>query len=346
MTTHGHLFMAARPCPRLGLVWPGRTIAPRSMAAHMSMCSALRRVGRVIMRLRCASAALATLLALMVGGDPGAASPTSSPSEAASLSRNQSRTAVAASAALARAKLSCKAEVTATGRLRVRCTTNAHRVLVRYRLGRKLKVKALKVDRTGSQGWLLPAGAATVTARTVKTKKLRATTWIHVRPGAAAPVTPTPTPTSGTTSTTPSASPSGEDVAAEVLRLVNVARTESRWCGTTQFAAAAPLSWNEALGAAARGHASDMAARDYFSHTSLSGDTPADRAHAAGYVGAVGENIAAGYPTAQAVVAGWLTSPGHCANIMSDYDTVGVGHALATNSSYSDYWVADFGIRG
>ena len=41
---------------------------------------------------------------------------------------------------------------------------------------------------------------------------------------------------------------------------------------------------------------------------------------------AVGENLALGYPTALAVVAGWMGSAGHRANILSTrYTQIGVG---------------------
>ena len=43
------------------------------------------------------------------------------------------------------------------------------------------------------------------------------------------------------------------------------------------------------------------------------------RSISAGYVNWTtgGENIAAGYPTAEEVVAAWMSSPGHRANILN-----------------------------
>lgn len=55
---------------------------------------------------------------------------------------------------------------------------------------------------------------------------------------------------------------------------------------------------------------------------------------------AAGEDIAAGYPSVDAVVAGWMDSPGHRANILGDFDRIGVGRALGHND-YA-YWVVDF----
>ncbi|RUR12193.1 hypothetical protein ELY15_05865 [Legionella sp. km772] len=42
---------------------------------------------------------------------------------------------------------------------------------------------------------------------------------------------------------------------------------------------------------------------------------------------AAGENIAFGYRTAQEVVKGWLSSPGHRGNILGNYNFMGIGIA-------------------
>jgi hypothetical protein len=56
-----------------------------------------------------------------------------------------------------------------------------------------------------------------------------------------------------------------------------------------------------------------------------------------------GENIAAGYPTAASVVAAWLASPGHKANIENpSYTVTGVGAAPASGAGV--LWAQDFGI--
>lgn len=55
-----------------------------------------------------------------------------------------------------------------------------------------------------------------------------------------------------------------------------------------------------------------------------------------------GENIAAGQRTAKDVVAGWMNSPGHRANILSSsYEKLGVG-LVKTSSGYGYYWVQLF----
>jgi uncharacterized protein YkwD len=66
-----------------------------------------------------------------------------------------------------------------------------------------------------------------------------------------------------------------------------------------------------------------------------------------GYTGwsALGENIAGGYPTADAVVAGWMASPGHRANILSPrFTEMGVGRVTAAGT-YGTYWAQEFGGR-
>ncbi|HEY7728030.1 MAG TPA: CAP domain-containing protein, partial [Candidatus Eisenbacteria bacterium] len=78
----------------------------------------------------------------------------------------------------------------------------------------------------------------------------------------------------------------------------------------------APLTWDPRVAAVAEGHSRDMVDRSYFSHVSPDGETPWDRLAAAGIsYSAAGENIAYGYPTGSAVLAAWLGSPGHRANI-------------------------------
>lgn len=65
-----------------------------------------------------------------------------------------------------------------------------------------------------------------------------------------------------------------------------------------------------------------LAAEDRFEHDPLEPVLAACDARAAG------ENLALGYPTALAVVAGWMGSDGHRANILGDaYTQIGVGCA-------------------
>jgi uncharacterized protein YkwD len=130
-----------------------------------------------------------------------------------------------------------------------------------------------------------------------------------------------------------------------LLAQVNAARAKSRMCGRQRYPAARPLSWNPALGAAAQGHSKAMAYGNYFAHRDPDGDGPADRARAVGYRGRqIGENIAAGQSSPGKAMAGWLASPGHCANLMNPMFTqVGAAYAADARSDEGVYWTMMFG---
>ena len=87
------------------------------------------------------------------------------------------------------------------------------------------------------------------------------------------------------------------------------------------------LTLNGQLNQAAQAKASDMAARNYWSHNTPDGQTPWTFVTAAGYnYQAVGENLAYGFATSSDTVTGWMNSPGHRANILnSNYSDVGFG---------------------
>lgn len=136
--------------------------------------------------------------------------------------------------------------------------------------------------------------------------------------------------------------PAHAELEEQVLDLVNQRRAAGASCGGAgTFAATSGLSMNGALRCAARVHSKDMADRGYFSHNTPEGVDPFDRMLEAGYsFTAAGENIAQGYPTAEAVMAGWMSSDGHCSNIMSpDYAEIGVGYYTGA------YWTQTFGRR-
>lgn len=129
-------------------------------------------------------------------------------------------------------------------------------------------------------------------------------------------------------------------VQQQVLDHVNRARLRGRRCGSEYFKAAQPLALSKALFEAARAHARDMARRGYFDHRAADGNQPKDRVRRAGYKPRlVGENIAFAPESAEEVVAGWLNSPGHCANIM-DARFSEMGAAVAQGSEPGHiYWV-------
>ncbi|WP_082869759.1 CAP domain-containing protein [Deinococcus puniceus] len=194
---------------------------------------------------------------------------------------------------------------------------------------------------TGNAAVATVSQTGLVTAKGAGSTSIR--TALTANPGAFIEFTLTVT-AAGTTPA-PAPAPAPGTFAGRVLTLTNAARAQARTCGTTSFPAAAPLTANAQLGQAAQGHAADMAAKNYFSHTSQDGRTMAQRVSATGYAWrSIGENIAAGQTTPEAVVDGWLKSPGHCRNIMSaSFTELGVGYAAG--GSYSHYWVQDFGRR-
>lgn len=128
------------------------------------------------------------------------------------------------------------------------------------------------------------------------------------------------------------------DYLARVVELTNAERAK---------AGLPYLDVNPQLADAAQSYSELLATSGCFAHTC--GDVPnfADRDSQAGYDGwsALGENIAAGYPTPEAVVEGWMSSPGHRANILSpNFTEIGVGLADG-NAPYGTFWTEEFGAQ-
>ncbi len=122
-----------------------------------------------------------------------------------------------------------------------------------------------------------------------------------------------------------------------LLRLVNEVRAAGCNCGGDQMPAVASLAWNSLLEKAALDHSLDMDQNNFFSHTGSNGSTAGERLTKAGFVWrSFGENIAKGYTNEQAVVEGWINSPGHCKNIMNGkFTLMGVAKSGA-------YWTQVF----
>ncbi|MEU9008569.1 CAP domain-containing protein [Streptomyces sp. NPDC048479] len=163
------------------------------------------------------------------------------------------------------------------------------------------------------------------------------------KPAAGASQTPAATPSAPKTSATPSApkatatpsapktaAPASGD-AARVLQLVNSERGK---------VGCSALTMNAKLTKAAQDHSKDMASHKNMSHTGSDGSSPGDRITSAGYNWSTyGENVAYGYATPESVMAGWMASPGHKANILNcAFKEIGIG--LAQPNSY---WTQDFG---
>ena len=116
----------------------------------------------------------------------------------------------------------------------------------------------------------------------------------------------------------------------EVVRLVNAERAKYGLSAMTE-------DWE--LSRVARYKSQDMHDNRYFAHSSPTYGTPFQMIRAFGLsYRAAGENIAMGYPTPAAVVAGWMNSEGHRANILSgSYTKIGVGYVADGH-----YWTQQF----
>lgn len=135
---------------------------------------------------------------------------------------------------------------------------------------------------------------------------------------------------------------------AEVVRLVNVRRAQPARCGDDPFDGTnVQLVADPLLTCAAREHSEDMATRRRLDHEGGDGRGPFGRIRDVGYSGGFpqGENVAMGYASAAAVVDGWMSSPGHCANIMNaSFNEIGVGYH-AGSGAYPHLWTQKFGRR-
>jgi uncharacterized protein YkwD len=150
----------------------------------------------------------------------------------------------------------------------------------------------------------------------------------------------------------------GPSIEEQVVILVN----QARW-NNGQLP---PLKHRDLLDNSSELHSSNMAVRNFFAHCDP--DTlsqPWDRMASAGYSwNYAAENIAAGYNSPTAVMAGWMASSGHRANILSTGSReLGVGYYYQAsdlanvrqdangdcvpdsnnNGPYYHYWTQNFG---
>lgn len=163
--------------------------------------------------------------------------------------------------------------------------------------------------------------AATTAATTAVTTKATTT--------AAPVVTTTPAPTTKATTT---AAPTDNNAAyaSEIIRLVNAERSNN---------GLAPLAESATLNKLASVRANEITTS--FSHTRPNGGNLSSIfAEYSVSWWAIGENIAMGQTTPQAVMTDWMNSQGHRENILSsDYTSIGVG-VVKHNGMY--YWVQIF----
>ncbi|MBL8158076.1 CAP domain-containing protein [bacterium] len=124
------------------------------------------------------------------------------------------------------------------------------------------------------------------------------------------------------------------EMETEILRLTNEERVEQ---------GLPALTFDTKLHSIATLHSEDMLANDYFEHEDPDGCSSSCRATNAGYRWrAIGENIymMSGYKIdpakmAAQVVAGWMDSPGHRANILgTSFAESGVGVAIKGKDVY------------
>lgn len=141
----------------------------------------------------------------------------------------------------------------------------------------------------------------------------------------------------------PRAQASATQLASAALCLVNQERSSR---------GLKPLKANRRLAAAARRHSQDMGLKGYFSHDSLNGASFVDRIRRAGYRAvSLGENIAWGsgdLGSPREIVAGWMASPGHRANILNrKFREAGMGVAFGDPGAGEDgvTYTLDFGSR-
>ena len=140
------------------------------------------------------------------------------------------------------------------------------------------------------------------------------------------PVAPTDTTGgSGTQVNTPGL-PGTSGYRDEVIRLTNDARRRDQPCSS---AVNSSVTKNSALHRAAQLHTEDQRRNGVGddAHIGSDGSNFAERARREGYRGRpIGENFAAGHTSPRMVVQGWISSPGHCRNLMNpSANEIGIG---------------------
>ncbi|MDG3006268.1 CAP domain-containing protein [Paludisphaera mucosa] len=124
-----------------------------------------------------------------------------------------------------------------------------------------------------------------------------------------------------------------DETATALLKAHNAERAEAKL---------APMTLDDLLTKAARGHAQDMAERRKMSHEGGDGSSPFDRIKREGYhYLKSGENVAAGQRNVASVMRSWMDSPGHKKNILGEFTQMGA--AQAKDDDGEPYWCVVFG---
>jgi len=178
---------------------------------------------------------------------------------------------------------------------------------------RKYEIADTGIATVASNGRVTGVRAGTTTVTVTLFNDVSATATITVQAPSGGAVTP---------------NPNADDFEREVLRLINEERAKE---------GLPALVWNATLATAARAHSIDMSTGRFMSHTGSDGSTLRMRVERLGFMdwSRVGENVAYGQRTPQAVVSAWMNSPGHRRNIMSDFTMLGVGFD-------NNYWTQKF----
>ncbi|WP_346238557.1 CAP domain-containing protein [Niabella insulamsoli] len=104
----------------------------------------------------------------------------------------------------------------------------------------------------------------------------------------------------------------------DLLQAVNKIRSKGCNCGGRYMPPVKPLKWNNKLEAAAASHSAYMNSRKKLSHTGSGNSDPGRRISKTGYKWSFyAENIAMGQRTVAEVMHSWISSAGHCRNIMN-----------------------------
>ena len=121
--------------------------------------------------------------------------------------------------------------------------------------------------------------------------------------------------------------------AQQVLSLVNIEREKE---------GLSPLSWNAAASTAAKIRSDEIVTQ--FSHDRPDSSKGTSALHEVGINwNRAGENLAGGQQSPESVVASWMDSELHRANILNPgYTSLGVACLYAPNSTYGYYWVQLF----
>ena len=182
----------------------------------------------------------------------------------------------------------------------------------------------LKTDEGCERAYATCAATAAPTIAPTVRPTTAPTAKPTVRPTAAPTAKPTAAPTAKPT-TAPSDGQSMTSLAAEVISQVNAERAK---------AGLSPLSVSAELTGAACIRAREIVSQ--FSHTRPDGSSWSTVSAAAS-----GENIAKGQSTADRVMASWMSSEGHRANILREsFGSIGV---CALKVDGVIYWVQLFG---